>query len=171
MSGSLFTPPPYRAHVAHIIKQSDETRTGSPIPITDDAELFAVLRPSTIYQVRIMLVASHGGGAPTSLVWLPACTSSVDFASLIYHRGVADNGTEQWSTGSNGDHRGHLMDTAIFNAGTPSFHFAQAGGHSCYGMIQTGSGGGTFSIKWGGTNGTVIMFAGSLMYLQEALAP
>lgn len=167
MSGANFTPPPYRPHVAHIIKQNTESKTGTPAPVADDAELFAVLRPDTIYNVRIMLAFSV---VSTGLIWRPACTSSVALAAIVYHRGVQTNAGDLWSTGSAGDHVAHLMDTTLFNSGTSSFYAAQAGSREALGVIKTGSGGGTFSIKWGGANLSPTLKAGSFMLLTESVA-
>lgn len=108
-------------------------------------------------------------GTETGLAWRPACTQTVDFASLLYHRPVQSNAGDVWDTGSAGDHVSHAYDTTIFNAGTPNFNAAQQMGRSCAGLIQTGSSGGTFSVKWGlGTS--ITLCAGSFMYLQEAAA-
>jgi hypothetical protein len=166
MSGVLFTPPPYHPHVAHVIKQSNENRTGSPITVADDAELQAALRPSTIYSVRIMLAFN---AAPVGNVWRPAFTQTVLFCALIHHRGVSDQGSDLWTTGSNGDHQAHHYDTNMFNTVQTGFYAAQAKCRSCYGVIQTINGG-TFSIKWGGANASTTLLAGSFMYLQEAKA-
>lgn len=169
MSGANFTPPPYKPHIASVIKQADESKaiSGGTVPITDDADLFVVLKPSTIYSIRIMLVV---GGALINNVWRPACTQTVDFFALVYHRGVAANSSDVWTTGSAADHMTHSMNTSIFNAGTPNFTFSTSMSVRAYGMVQTGSNGGTFSIKWGGSNNTTIMRAGSFMHLLEAQA-
>jgi len=170
VTGVLFTPQPYRPHVAHIIKQTAETRNASPLAVTDDGELYAPLRPSTIYTVRIVLVQTAAGALSASAVWRPACTSSLDYCALAYHRQVVDNpGTEFWNTASTGDHQGHLYDTAAFNAVT-NFNFAQGAAHRCTGVIQTSSSGGSFSIQWGGGNGSRTIEDGSFMFLQEARA-
>lgn len=168
MTGVAFMRP-YAPHTAHIIKQSDEARTGTPVAISDDGELFAPLKPSTIYTVRIMLVITSTTTISSSNVWRPACTNAVDFCALIYHRGVAQSTTEFWGTTSGGDHQAHLYDTTAFN--TPlNFNCSQVGARRCTGILQTGSSGGTFSIKWGGGNGQRQVEAGSFMYLQEARA-
>lgn len=167
LSGALFTPPPYRPHVVHIIKQSDETRgPTTPVPVTADSELAADLRPLTIYMLRSELFFT---GQMNSAVLRLICTSAVDFAAIAYHRKVADNSTEVWQTSSGGDHQGHFLDTTSFNA--PSdLNCVQKGAHRAMGVIKTGSTGGTFSVSWGGGNNARTMVAGSFLYLQEQRA-
>lgn len=166
MTGVLFTPPAYVPHVAHIIKLNDENRNPATA-IQDDAELFAPLRPSTIYSVRILLYfAGFGAGGG----WRPALTQTADFFAMVQHRGVSSNTTDLWSTGSANDHFGQFYTTDIFNAATPLFIASQGGAKEAYGMIQTGTAGGTFSVKWGNSAVSVTCYAGSFMYLQEAAA-
>jgi hypothetical protein len=158
---------PYQPHSGHIIKMADQTRgPTSPVPITDDAELFTVLKPLTIYMVRISLVFSV---VTSSAIWRPACTSAVDFAALFTHRSVNTNVTEFWLGASASDHFGDAIDTTRFN--TPfSLVASSGGGRGMTGMIKTGASGGTFSIQWGAGNGARTLDAGSFLYLQEAQA-
>ncbi len=154
-------------HVAHIIKMADETRGPiSPVPITDDAELSAVLRPSTIYMVRIVMYLTS---SPSAGVWIPRCSSPVDFCALFNHRNVGDSPGETWASANVSNHYGHLLDTARLNAAT-SLPFSNGGARHVTGMIKTGPGGGTFSIQWGGGNNARTVEAGSFLYLKEAQA-
>lgn len=165
MTGPMFMRP-YQPHAAHIIKMANETRSGTGIPVTPDSELATVLKPSTIYIVRIAIFLGAGGATAT---WFPECTSAVDFAALHTHRPVADDNNEKWNTLSSGDHWGDAIDTTRFNL---PFHLVASNGGARHmtGMVQTGSGGGTFRLQWGGGNTTRTMYAGSFLYLQEAQA-
>lgn len=168
MSGPLFMRP-YQPHVAHIIKMANESRGPStPVPVTDDSELATPVKPSTIYMVRILIYKTASGGS-SQTVFFPYCTSPVDFAALFNHRSVGDDASETWADVSAGDHYGHVIDTARFNTPT-SFPATNQGARHVTGMIKTGSGGGTFAIKWGGGNNVTTFLAGSFLYLKEAQA-
>ena len=165
MTGPAFMRP-YGPHVGHVIKMNDETRNGTPVAVTDDLELFAPVKPSTIYMVRIVIFITAGFA---SSVWRPACTSAVDLAALFTHRPIASDATDFWITASVGAHYGDAIDTTRFNAPT-NLQLTNAGARHLTGVVQTGSGGGTFSVQWGGGNGSRTMKAGSYLYLREALA-
>lgn len=166
MTGPAFMRSYGAAHDGHWIKQVDQSRSGTPVAITDDAELVRPIKPSTIYLFKCVLFFT---GAASNMLWVPACTSTVDFAAIFYHRQIANLATEVWGTASPGEHVAHLYDTAHFNAQT-GFNAGITGAKRAYGMIQFGSGGGIFSVKWGGGNGACILEAGSFIYLKEATA-
>ena len=166
MSGPAFMRP-YPQHNGHWIKQADESKTGTPTAIADDLELFAPLKPLTIYMFHSVIYFS-GASISASNVVLPAFTAAVDCAAIFYHRPSGDDATEKWNTALNGDHRSTPYDTTMFNAQT-GLYAGQRGARRMYGVIQTGGSGGTFSIKWGGGNDSRTVEAGSFMYLQEAL--
>lgn len=163
MSGALFMRP-YAGHRPHIIKQSDETRGPiSPVPTTDDLELFTPLKPNTIYLYRFVLFFTGsllGNGV------VPALSQTADFAVGVYHHNGADIGGSVWSSGSAGDSSSVTYNTAHFNAGT-ALGADETGAKRMFGMVRTGASGGTFSIKWGGGNGGRTLRAGSFLYLQE----
>ena len=169
MSGPCFMRP-YSPHTGHWIKQSDEGRSGNPLAVTDDGELVRPLKPSTIYMFRCVLMFTFSGSGAGG-AWSPALSSAPDFVSIMSHRASATNSTDFWNTSSTSDQNNNVMDTAAFTA-PRRFLATVAGTKRAYGMIQTSSSGGSFSIQWGGTGVGVTMTlkAGSFIYLKEAVA-